>query len=1019
LLVASASASAASPVFTRYTSHDGLAHDRVLRIVRDSRGFLWFCTGDGLSRFDGQRFRTFGVAQGLPVGFVADLLESRDGTYWVATDGGGVVRFRPEAAAERPFTALSVGADSASSKVSRLVQDARGTIWAGTMGGVFRRDDRSGAFLPVPLGLGIPDRSVRVWALAPAADGAVWVGHDHGLSRVSADGEPENYAIQPTPAGDNVWELRFDRGGRLWIAHERTIAALVPPSSSVRGRGPRPPWTVLLEGRQAVNADGSVRLPAEPGQAVRYGRAEGLFGPAAGALLEAADGTIWIGNQGVSSFDGRRIRSYSTAHGLPDSAVISLGEDREGAIWMGTRTRGAVKLSRYDIESRSVSPGTGDEAVTSFLEDGAGLIHGVSPSGRMRRFEANGGVTTIELPVPRGLRAPAPMVRPGVLRGRDGGWWIATAAGLMRLAPMPAGRLARASPLGVYTTRHGLGSDAVGLLHEARDGGLWIGHVLAAERPLSHWSPVTGAFLAYGADAGLPAHDTVSAMAEDAAGRLFVGFGGGGVARRDGERFSALPGLDPGETGGVFDLHFDPEGRLWVATARGGLRRVTDPAGPAPRVDRVTAAQGLASDSVRALVDDRWGRVYALTTRGVDCLDPGELRRLRRFTTAQGVRNYFFEGAFRDSRGELWFGTREGVTRLVPERWPPLPPPLTLIEGLQVSGAGVPVANVGQREVGPLRLEHHQNSFQIDFLAIDFGGEPTRFLHRLDGVDEGWSAPSAERTVHYGRLPPGDYRFRVKAVDAPDAGEAQVRFRIRPPLWARAWFRAAVAVALIALGAAVYRARVARLLAMERLRTRIAADLHDDLGSTVSRMTILSEVARRQVEATHAEAAHVLEQIGTSARELLDTTGDIVWAIDPRRDDGASLAARVREFGASLLEPRGIAWDFQASPEAEALALDPEQRRQVLLIFKEALHNIARHSRCTAARVTIASRDGRLRAEVRDDGCGFSEPPEGSGHGLGSMRARAGQLGGELRVHSRPGAGTVLSLDLPLRRRAG
>jgi signal transduction histidine kinase len=236
-------------------------------------------------------------------------------------------------------------------------------------------------------------------------------------------------------------------------------------------------------------------------------------------------------------------------------------------------------------------------------------------------------------------------------------------------------------------------------------------------------------------------------------------------------------------------------------------------------------------------------------------------------------------------------------------------------------------------------------------------------------------------------------------------------------VWARLWFRALVAAALMALAAAAYRARVASLLAMERVRTRIAADLHDDLGSTVSRMAILSEVAKRQVEATHAEAARVLEEIGTSARELLDTTGDIVWAIDPRRDDVASLVARVREFGAGLLEPKGIAWDFQASPEAEALRFDPEQRRQLLLIFKEALHNIVRHARCTAASVSIATRHGRLQAEIRDDGRGFQEEPAGTGHGLGSMRARAVQVGGELRIHSQPGAGTRLTLDVPLRRR--
>ena len=581
---------------------------------------------------------------------------------------------------------------------------------------------------------------------------------------------------------------------------------------------------------------------------------------------------------------------------------------------------------------------------------------------------------------------------------------------------MPADALSRATPLAVYTTSHGLGSDAIGLLHEDREANLWIGHSREAERPLSRWSPATGAFVAYGADEGLPAHDNVTAIVEDGNGRLFVAFAGGVVARRDGERFRALAGLDPAVTGGVLDLLFDTGGRLWIATARGGLRRVTDPAGKAPRIDAFTADDGLASDAVRALVDDRFGRVYALTSHGIDCLDAREPRRLRRFTTAHGVRNYYFQASFRDSRGVLWLGSREGLTRLVPERWEPLPPPLALVEGLQVSGVRVPVAEVGQREVGPLRLAHYQNSLQIDFLALDFAGDATRFRHRLDSVDGDWSAPTLERTVYYGRLAPGDYRFRVKA-DAPSAGEAEVRFRIEPPLWATGWFRAAAVLAGIAFAAAAYRARVSRLLAVERVRARIAADLHDDLGATASRMAVLSEVARRQVASAPREAERLLEEIGGNARAILDTTTDIVWAIDPRRDDAASLVARVREFGAGLLEPKGIAWEFHASPETEALPLDPEQRRQLLLIFKEALHNVARHARCAAATVSIATRDGRLLAEIRDDGRGFEANPADRGHGLVSMRARAVQLGGELTIDARPGVGTRLALDVPLRRR--
>lgn len=1020
LLLVLAAGGAEAQVFTRYTAQEGLAYDRVLRIVRDSRGFLWFCTGEGLSRFDGQHFRTFGVAEGLPVAFVNDLLESRDGTYWIATDGGGVVRFRPDApAGERPFTALSLGTEHTSSEVYTLAQDAQGRLWAGTMGGLFRLDslDGAGRFRAVPLGLpGVPDHSVRVWALAPAADGALWVGHERGLTRVLADGiEPEHFAIKPTPAGDNVWALRFDGDGRLWIAHERAIIAMRPVASA-RGPEARTPWTRLREGRAAVNPDGSLRLPAVEGDAVTYGPEHGLVTDAAGALLQAADGTFWIANKGLSAFDGKRIRSYTTAHGLPDSAVVCLAEDREGAIWMGTRTRGAVRLSRYGIESLSLGETPGDEGVTSFLEDAEGAVYAVSSAGRMRRFGADGGVRTVELPVPRTMRAPAPGAKPGVLRGRDGGWWIATATGLVRLAPMPPDRLARASPLAVYTTREGLGSDAIGILHEDRDGNVWIGHARAAERPLSRWSPATGTIRAYGADDGLPPHSTVSAIVEDAAGRLFVAFTQAGVARMDGDRFTPVPGLRPAETGDIFDLRFDSEGRLWVATSAAGLKRVTDPAAPAPRIDAFTTAQGLASDAVRALVDDSWGRLYALTTRGIDCLDPRALRRLRRFTTADGVRNYYFLAAFRDSRGRLWLGTREGLTRLTPENWPPATAPVTLLDGLQVSGVPVPVANVGQRQVGPLRLNHHQDSLRVEFLALDFAGAPTQFRHRLDGVDREWSAPSPERTVHYARLAPGDYRFRV-AADAPHAPEAELIFSIEPPLWARSWFRAAAGAALIALAAVAYRVRVARLLAMERVRTRIAGDLHDDVASSVSRMAILSDVAKRQVEGTHPDAARVLAEIGTSARELLDTTADIVWAIDPRRDDVGSLVARVREFGGGLLEAKGIAWEFEASPQAEALRSDSEQRRQLLLIFKEALHNVVRHSGCRAASVRIAASDGRLRAEIRDDGHGFAPDPSATtGRGLDSMRARANRLGGELRVDSEPGAGTRLVLDVPLRR---
>jgi ligand-binding sensor domain-containing protein len=191
LVLASTDVAAQPPILARYTSDSGLAYDRVLRIVRDSRGFLWFCTAQGLSRFDGQSFRTYGVADGLPVAFVNDLLEARDGTYWVATNGAGVARFRSGGAGGGGrFDRFQVGDEHVTSEVYRLVQDARARVWAATMGGLFRLQGAGAAagFASFPLRLpGIPDRSLRVWALAPGPDGSLWVGHAHGLSRVPAD----------------------------------------------------------------------------------------------------------------------------------------------------------------------------------------------------------------------------------------------------------------------------------------------------------------------------------------------------------------------------------------------------------------------------------------------------------------------------------------------------------------------------------------------------------------------------------------------------------------------------------------------------------------------------------------------------------------------------------------------------------------------------------------------------------------------------------------------------------------
>ncbi|HET8644671.1 MAG TPA: histidine kinase, partial [Vicinamibacteria bacterium] len=568
---------------------------------------------------------------------------------------------------------------------------------------------------------------------------------------------------------------------------------------------------------------------------------------------------------------------------LVPSSVISLGEDAEGNLWMGTRAGGAMRLLRHGFVGESSPGSAGGDLVTSFVEERPGQVWAVLAPGRLRRYAGRAAVT-VRLPIaPAAFRVGRPGPYPGMLRDRQGEWWVGTAEGLYRFPAVTVEALPRTRPRAIYTTGDGLAGDGIGVLFEDRAGDVWIGHTTSGPRVLSRWARRTGRVAAYGAADGLPASYRVTALAEDASGLVFAGFYEGGLVRKGAAGFERLPGFAPVEMGTTTALHLDGAGRLWVATSRGGLRWLSGTSGPLAGLAVHSLPEPLASNALRTLTDDAWGRLYAAGLGGIDCIDPVTLRSVRRFTQAHGLRNHFFEAARRDARGRLWFGTSEGLARIDPENWRPRPPSPVRIGSLRVAGAAQAVADVGQEKVGPLSLAAEQNSLDVEYFALDFGGEPRLFQYRLLGAGAEWSAPTARAAVQYGHLGPGRYRFQVRALSAGgQAGPrpAEVEFTIVPPLWGRAWFRAAALAAMGLLGYGAFRLRVARLVALERVRTRIAADLHDDIGSSLSQIAILSELARRRLPPQDGVEGP-LDRIAESSRELVDDMSDIVWAINP------------------------------------------------------------------------------------------------------------------------------------------
>ncbi len=346
--------------------------------------------------------------------------------------------------------------------------------------------------------------------------------------------------------------------------------------------------------------------------------------------------------------------------------------------------------------------------------------------------------------------------------------------------------------------------------------------------------------------------------------------------------------------------------------------------------------------------------------------------------------------------------------------------PAVVITGLRIGGVARPVPSAGEQEIVGLELEARAGGIHIEFAAVGVAtGVVPLYQYRLEGLEDAWSAPAEEHAVTYAYLAHGRYRFVVRALDAggrAGASPASVSFLIRPPPW-RTWWVVFPAVGLV-VGAlyALHRVRVRRLLELERVRTRIATDLHDDIGSSLSQISVLSEVVRRRMDRGEEPVAEPLDRIGEISRELVDSMADIVWSVNPRRDRFGDLVSRMRGFANELFSSRDVQIRFQAPAGAEDVKVRPTLRRQVFLIFKEAMHNMIRHSDCSQADIALKVEGGWIKMCMSDDGRGFDPLSAGGGHGLASMQQRARSLGGSLSLTTRPGGGTAITLKVPMRR---
>ncbi len=996
------------PSQQHYTSADGLLVDDVGRVLVDRDGFVWMGTSRGLSIFDGERFENCTDANGFGGGEVFDLAQAPDGAVWIAAAGGlfrvDLARARAERAA---FERVLLDAPAPGRAVHRLAIEAGGTVWAGTFHDVVRVARRGEAWEPrrvMPQRNGETVRDItRVQALEIGPEGDVWVGtHAFGILRIREGAVVEH--VPPAERGaDFARAFAFDDEGRVWVGFLRGVARLEPEERG-GARGPSG------RGRRAD---------------LVFGIAEGLPSHDVTGLLRAADGRLLVASTaGITTLERDAARRWTIGAtinrgaGLPGDDVSAFASDAAGQLWIALRNRGIVRRasSGFVTHSEIDQPGF---RVASLFVDAHGRPTALTRSGGARMIVWQFDGTAFR---PQPVHTPAGVDYMGWLIGKnavqcgDGSWWIGSGRGLLQWDDAPfAGAAALAGPPARWLRAPAdLANDEVTFVREDSRGDLWIGSQAPGTDTVSRVARVArGARRAERVPLRAPgaAPDGPLDAAEAPAGTNWMLFFRWRLFRSRGAAFEELvsPLFEPAR---IAALAGDSRGRLWLLG--NGILLVPDPDAAAPHVERVPLPAELGSTSVSCAVDDGSGTMWFGTEHGVLRMDP-ERRAVRLFTAADGLPGNVIQLCARDRAGRLWFSDLTRVARRDPGPDPVEPLPLARVREIRVAGEPVPLPPLGTTAAGPVEIPAGRNALTVSFSAPHAAtARRPRFEVRLGGDTTPWESPGASRSVHFASLAPGRYRFEVRTTseDGRAAGvPAYVDVRVLAPFWRRAWFVVLVAAGLAAAAYAAYRMRLARALEVERVRTRIATDLHDDIGSSLSQIAILAQVAHRHAAHGDGRGTDALDRITDLAGEVVEAMSDVVWAISPRGDRLDQLVSRMRRFAIELFADSDITLRLDLPQvDADTAQLDADSRRHVFLVFKEALRNALRHSGARTVEVILRREGAALVLRVSDDGRGLAADDAGRGHGLASIERRAARIGAALAI--RPSATGGVEIEL-------
>jgi signal transduction histidine kinase/ligand-binding sensor domain-containing protein len=459
----------------------------------------------------------------------------------------------------------------------------------------------------------------------------------------------------------------------------------------------------------------------------------------------------------------------------------------------------------------------------------------------------------------------------------------------------------------------------------------------------------------------------------------------------------------------------DGHGNLIVGTRTNGMF-IFPTVSPGKYV-HFTKEQGLSGNWVKAITSDNAGKLYLATNNGINTLqlgqyDPPSIRQLQFGNDAisKEINSVLFDGR------AVWAGTYSGLLYYLPEtdRLDKTTPPIYLTKAV-INGKPDSLLMAYSQVEATRQFSYEQNVIAFEFAGIDLKANgKLKYRYRLRGQDEDWNEGTERNFVSY-HLSPGTYTFEVQAKNSNERwsiNAATYSFYIAKPFWQTGWFIALVSVFVLGIIYFINNYRLQQVIKLEKLRSKISADLHDDIGSTLSSISILSDLATRD---KNGEAFVMMAEIKTNSIQLMEKMDDIVWSINPKNDSLENLLLRIRQFASRLFEAKNIEYDISIDESIRQLKLPMEYRQHIYLLMKEAINNLVKYAECNQASIHVTKNQSNLHVVIRDNGKGFVMHECADRNGMLSMQSRASFMNATLNINTAPEEGTCITLEVKIK----